>query len=200
RLGQWLTGLRPFSYLQIIFRSLSRNLLRTSLTYVAIFVLVFIVCAIWSILSFIDKTTVEKESDLKVIVTEKFQIPSQMPPRYEKDVLAIANALPQGMRPKNGDDDIMTWAFVGGSLDPANRTLENTLFFFCMEPRKLLTMMGGLEELTGEERRLLEKGVAMMNANKRAIIVGPEKLKMIKKRVGDRVQLTSFNYKDLAFD
>src|SRR5215831_16309174 len=57
RLLQFATGIRAFNYLGMMFRSITRNLLRTSLTYVAIFVLVFVISGIWSILNFIDSIT-----------------------------------------------------------------------------------------------------------------------------------------------
>ena len=154
------TGIRLFNYLALIFRNMTRNLLRTSLTYVAIFVLVFVISGIWSMLNFIDSVTQEKENNLKAIITEKYKIPSQMPRSFEREVIDIAFNLPEPMRPKNGLDDIMTWSFVGGSTDPNNRSLKNIIFFFAMEPRKLLTMMDGLEEF------FLESGGALLAASR----------------------------------
>ncbi len=142
----------------LIIRSLSRNLLRTGLTYLAIFVLVCVITFIWSILGFLALVTQEKEGNLKAIITERKQIPSQMKPSHENELKAMIKELPEQNRPKNGDEDIMTWAFVGGSLDPKNRTPQNSLFLFCMQPKKLLTMMDGLEELTGEQARRFRKG------------------------------------------
>ena len=114
----------------------------------AIFVLVFVISGLWSMLNFIDSITEDKENNLKSIITEKHQLPSMMPRKYEAEIFDMAMKLPPEMRPKNGRDDIMTWSFVGGSLDPNNRSLKNMVFFFAMEPRKLLTMMDGLDELT----------------------------------------------------
>src|SRR5262245_37170875 len=194
------TGLRIINYLQMMFRNITRSLLRTSLIYVAIFVLTFMISGLWSILNFLDSITTEKENNLKAIITEKNQIPSQMKPSFEQDVVSIALNLPPNMRPKNGADDIMTWSFVGGTLDPNNRTLKNTLFLFCMEPRKLLTMMDGLEDLSGEERRQLEWGIAEMERNPKAIAVGKERLKTMEKRVGDRIKIDCINFTGLTFE
>src|SRR5262249_36214001 len=47
----------------LIIRSLSRNPLRTGLTYLAIFVMVIVITFIWSILGFLDLVTTEKESN-----------------------------------------------------------------------------------------------------------------------------------------
>ena len=68
--------------------------------------------------------TTEKQRNLKAIITERWQIPSQMPFSY-------ADTLTEGGRAKPGDvrpDDSMTWSFYGGTLDIKNRTLEQQPF------------------------------------------------------------------------
>src|SRR4029077_2171017 len=97
----------------MMFRSITRNLLRTSLSYFAIFMLVFVISGVWSLLNFMDSVTKENANNLKAIITEKHQIPSQMPRRFEKEIIDIAMNLPPEMRPKNAMDDVMTWSFVG---------------------------------------------------------------------------------------
>lgn len=186
--------------LVLIIRSLSRNALRTGLTYLAIFVLVVVITFIWSILGFLDLVTTEKESNLKAIITERNQIPSQMKPSHEAELKALIAELPEQYRPKNGDDDIMTWAFVGGSLDPKNRTPQNSLFLFCMEPKKLLTMMDGLDDLTGEQLAQLKRATELMEEDRTRIVLGKERLAQINKKVGDEIQLTSFNYTGVTFN
>ena len=44
----------------------------------------------------------------------------------------------------------MTWQFYGGSLVQTrpNRRATNIVFFFCMDPKKFLTMMDGIDEFT----------------------------------------------------
>lgn len=185
--------------LVLIIRSLSRNPLRTGLTYLAIFVLVVVITFIWSILGFLDLVTTEKESNLKAIITERNQIPSQMKPSHEAELNALIATLPEKNRPKNGNDDLMTWAFVGGTLDSKNRTPQNSLFMFCMEPKKVLTMMDGLDDLTGEQTDQLRKAIDLMEEDRTRIVVGKERLAQIKKKVGDTIELTSFNYTGITF-
>jgi len=181
-------------------RNIIRALLRTSLTYLAVFVLVFVLCCIWSILSFIGAITKQNDSNLKGIVTEKHQIPSQMKPSHLSTVKALIAELPPGERPENIEDNIMTWAFVGGSLDPKKRTPQNSIFFFATEPEKLTKMMPGLEDLSGEERSQIDRAVEVMAKNKTAVVIGAERLRQMGKRVGDRMKMTSMNYKDVEFD
>jgi len=126
-------------YFRFIFRNLLRNWLRTGLTAMATMVLVLVVTLVWTILWFLNNVTSEKAKDLKAIITERWQIPSQMPFSYEAD-------LSEGAPAKEGDykvdtrKDAMTWQFYGGTLDPAKRTRENIVFFFCMDPTKLITV------------------------------------------------------------
>src|SRR5205823_1833488 len=106
RLAAVVLGVPKFAIM--MFKSLRRNLVRTSLTYLATFTGVIVVAMIWSVLSFLDRAMTERAKDVKVIVSEKFQIPSQMPPSYESDLAAEATKLPDGLAadPKN---DLMSW-------------------------------------------------------------------------------------------
>jgi putative ABC transport system permease protein len=181
-------------------RNLIRALLRTSLTYLAVFVLVFVLCCVWSILAFLNTIMTKNDSNLKGIITEKYQIPSMMKPSHLGGVKELISRLPDDQRPENIEDNIMTWAFVGGSLDPTKMTPQNQIFFFATEPEKLLKMMPGLDELSGEEKAQVERAVAFMSRDPKAVVIGAEKLRQMGKRVGDRMKMTSFNYKGLEFD
>src|SRR5262245_40607263 len=144
RLGAVILGVPKF--LILIFKSLRRNLVRTSLTYLATFLLVLIVSFIWSVLSFLDAQMRERAKDVKVIVSEKFQLPSMMPPSYENRLGEEAARLPEGMA-ADPATDLMAWTFVGCQTDPdpTKRTLENMVFFFGLRPKSLLTMMSEIE-------------------------------------------------------
>ena len=69
-------------YLRFVLKSLFRNPLRTGLTAAATMLLVFIVTLVWTVLWFLHMVTAEKSKDLKAIVTERWQLPSQMPFSY----------------------------------------------------------------------------------------------------------------------
>lgn len=178
-------------YLLILLKSLRRNLPRTSLTYLAIFVLVIVVTMIWSVLAFLSDLTEEKSKDLKAIVTEKHQLPSQMPFSYAASLSREALALPEPLRPSEAD--LMTWQFYGGTLDLAKRTRENLLFFFALEPSKLTTMMDDLENLDPALVRKLQN-------NLRGAILGRERLAAANKKVGERMKVFSINYKDIDLE
>jgi putative ABC transport system permease protein len=87
----------------------------------------------------------------------------------------------------------MTWQFYGGTIDPGKRTRENIIFFFAMDPRKIIPMMDDTE---GFDPALIQKLVA----NKRAAVIGRERLEAMQKRVGDRITVTSMNYQDINLE
>ncbi len=177
----------------LIVKSLLRNRLRTGLTCVAIFVMVFVVTLIWSVLAFLDEITADKARDFKAVVTEKWQIPSQLPLTYIEPLSrGAARTGTNDQRPL----DFMSWQFYGGSTEKEaqKRTTENIVFFFGMDPRKLRTMMDDLDNL---DQALVDKLVA----NDRAVLVGRDRLRKIGKRVGDTFTVYSLNYPgiDLEF-
>lgn len=185
----------------IMFRGLRRSPLRTSLTYIALFVLTSMLVMLYAILNVFSMATTEKASNLKAIVTHKTLVPSQMKPAvYDQFRRVCLEELPPGSRPVNGDKDLMAWSFVGGTTDKSNPRPENALFMFCSEPSKITTMMDGLDDLTGQEKELLDKGVAAMEANKQAIIVSENRLKKMNLRVGQRIKLYGLNYPDVVFE
>ncbi len=184
-------------YVLLILRSLARNLRRTLLTSLAIFVLVFVITQIWSVLWFLNLVTEEKSNDFKAIVTERWQLPSQMPFSYAGSLSEGAAAHPEDVRPV----DSMTWQFYGGTIDPSKRTRESIVFFFCMEPAKILTMMDGLDELTPQQRAQLEVDVKTMQDNKRGAILGKDRLAALNKKVGERITVTAIgNFKDINLE
>jgi putative ABC transport system permease protein len=193
------TGWFPAKVVLIMFRGLRRAPLRTSLTYLALFVLTLVLCLIYAVLHMINVATTEKEANFKAIVTHKTLIPSQMPPGYYEDFRRIClHELPPEMRPVNGDKDIMSWSFVLATTDKVNQRKDTMVFLFALEPDKVLTMMDGLDELTGEERDLLERGLNAMEKNPQAIVMSKSRMRALNVQVGQRIKLHSINYKDLT--
>ena len=195
------TGWFPAKLVLIMFRGLRRSPLRTSLTYLALFVLTLVLCLIYAVLYMIGNATTEKEANFKAIVTHKTLIPSQMPRGYYDQFRTIClDVLPPEMRPVNGDKDIMSWAFVLGTTDKVNPRKDTMVFLFALEPDKVLTMMDGLDDLTGEEQEMLKRAVDIMMKNENAIVVSKSRMRALNVQVGQRIKLHGMNYKDLLFD
>src|SRR5207249_2256122 len=101
------------------------------------------------------------------IVTEKWQIPSQMPFSYGAELATGAARQPGDVTPQ----DSMTWQFYGGTLDPAHMTRENIVFFFAMDPKKFLPMMDGIDELTPEQIDQLKAYADEMLKDKHKVLI-----------------------------
>ena len=180
----------------LILKNVRRNLLRTTLTSLGTIALVLVVTLVWSILQFLADQTSPKKQNIKAIVSEKWQLPSQMPRAY-------SDSLRDGAAKEGGDvhpSDSMTWQFFGGSMDPARRDPKLRMFAFAMQPDKLLTMMDGLDTLTGEEKRKLEEAIEKMKANRASIIMGEDILKQIERQVGDKITLYGVNYSGINLE
>lgn len=190
----------------LVFRSLRRNLLRTALTYVALFVLTGMLTLIYSVVSFLGKLTSEKQAQQMVIVTEKFAIPSMMPPGYASQVkAAIQDKLPKQYQPADIDKNFMTWSFVGGSLSLEKRTQENSLFLFALDPDAVLNGMMSEQGLSKDDLgetdwNELVRVINIVKEDKRNIIVGEDRLQIMGKRVGDEMTLYGLNYPDITFE
>jgi len=183
-------------YLRFVLKSLFRNPLRTGLTAAATMLLVFIVTLVWTVLWFLNQVMTEKSKDLKAIVTERWQVPSQMPFSYGAALADGATRKPGDVKPQ----DSMTWQFYGGTLDAGKMTRENIVFFFCMDPNKFLTMMDGIDEFTPDQIEQLKKWADEMVKDKRKVVIGVDRLKALNKKVGERVKVHSMNYTDLNLD
>jgi putative ABC transport system permease protein len=196
------TGWFPAKLILIMFRGLRRTPLRTSLSYLALFVLTLVLCLIYAVLHMIGNATREKESNFKAIVTHKTLIPSQMPPGYYTDFKELLRdekrGLPKHLQPVNGDKDVICWSFVIGTTDLINPRKDTFVFCFALEPDKVMTMMDGLDELTGEEKDLLQRGMDAMMKNPQAIIMSKVQMRALNVQVGQRIKVHSINYKGLT--
>lgn len=177
----------------LMVKNVRRNLIRTILTAIGTMILVLVVTGIWSVLEFLDNATSEKSQNIKGIVTERWQIPSQMPMSYARPLEDYS---------WQGPDNVMTWQFYGGTTDPAKRTFDSVFFAIALEPRKIHTMMDELDSLPPAEKQNLVDIAEKMTLKRDGVVVGPGRLKLLKKQVGDRFKVTSFNYRgiDLEFE
>ena len=196
----------PRRLVSMMFRGLRRSMLRTSLTYLALFVLTLVLCLIYAVLYMIGNATTEKEANFKAIVTHKTVIPSQMPPGYYEEFKRVCIEEVPKEYAKNHpgepplvirDADIMSWSFVLGTTDKVNMRKENMVFLFALEPDKVMTMMDGLDDLTGDEKELLEKACKAMVANPQAIVMSKSRLKALNLQVGQKLKLHGINYAGL---
>jgi putative ABC transport system permease protein len=182
--------------LLLIARNVRRSYVRSGLTVLGTMVLVFVMTLVWSVLAFLGDAMSEKSNNFKAIVTERWQIPSQMP-------FAYADALSRGAATKPGDiepDDSMTWQFFGGTTEKGKRTRENSLFAFAMDPAKINTMMDDLDSLPADQAAEVQDLIEKMKANRQGLVLGIDRLAALNKQVGDRITLYGINYKDINLE
>jgi putative ABC transport system permease protein len=183
-------------FIRLVLKNLRRNLLRTMLTVFGTMALVLVVTLVWSILSFIDKMTEEKSKNFKVMITERWQVPSRMPFAYAATLAEGAARRPEDIRPL----DSMSWQFYVGSTELGKITRESMLVAFALEPKKLATMMDDLDSLPPDQARDLQSNIKKLETNKRGLIVGIDLLKKFNKRVGERLKIYSLNFKDIDLE
>ncbi|MBM4072486.1 MAG: ABC transporter permease [Planctomycetes bacterium] len=173
-------------------KNLRRNSLRTALTCLATLVLVLMATLILTVVVTLDRFTTEKARDFKLVVTERWQLPSQMPLTHAH---YLDPSSPSFMldRSEIGPNDFMTWSFYGGTLDPGKMTRENIVFFFVMNPKHIIPMMDDMQDLDPALIAKLEK-------NRQGCLLGRERLEAINKRVGERIKVTSMNYKGIDLE
>ena len=187
-------------YLVLVYKNVSRNMLRTILMGMGTMVLVCVVTLIWSMLSFLDAATSEKSRNFKLIITERWQLPSQMPLAYSDELAKGAPRNPGDITIE--DKDSMTWQFFGGSTeqDPKLRTNLNMLFAFALQPSKLSLMMDDLDELPPGTADEFQSVVDKLSSNRQGLVVGRNRLEMLNMKVGDRLTLYSMNYPGIKLD
>ena len=187
-------------YLFLVFENIRRNLIRTTLTGLGTMVTVLVVTLVFTVLTSLDAATTEKKSNIKAIVTEKWQVPSMMPYSYAKGLSE------GGADPDDPDaahpEDYMTWGFFVGSMEQnlSKFSFENMFFCFIMEPEKARTMLDEVDGLSDEEALPLTAAIQRMKEVPNGVIVGPKRLEKLKKKVGDRITVFGRNYKDMSLD
>jgi len=187
-------------FLVLIFENIRRNLIRTVLTSLGTMMLVLVVTLVFTVLTTLDYVATEKSSNIKAIVTEKWQNPSMMPYSYapglcaggvdENDTTAVH---PQGS---------MTWGFFVGSTEsvPAKRSFENLFFSFIMEPEKARSMLDNIDSLTDEQVQPLTDAVNKMKTIRNGVIMGEGRMKKMNKRIGDRIKVYGRNFRDVDLE
>jgi putative ABC transport system permease protein len=180
----------------LIFKNLRRNLLRTGLTAAAIIVLAVIVTLIWTVIRNLDMATEDKAQDFKLIITERWQQPSQMPMTHAYCLDPDDSRFMPELRGLIGKGDFMTWSFFGGSTDKDQVSFDRLIFFFCMNPDHIKTMMDGTESVEDSTIREMKK-------DPRQVLMGKERMERMGLKVGSTFTvygLEAFQYKGIDLE
>jgi putative ABC transport system permease protein len=166
-------------FILLLVRNLGRNKLRTSLTGMAIVVLMAIYTFTFAVTDKVNRLVGAHSSQNRLMIREKWVMPSRFPIRY---VPAIANL--------EGIEDWTPWNFYGGYLDDAGHTVAG----IATRIDNLREMHPGLENL---DPALLER----MQQEKDAVLMGPSTLQQMNWQVGQKFTVTSYTHpgKNLQF-
>ena len=110
----------------LILKNLGRSPVRTVLISLAVVVLVAMVTLIWTVVFFLDQTMTERSKDLKLIITERWQLPSQMPVKHADYLDPKSPSMLPALKGLYGPNDFMTWSFYGGYTDPDEEGVRPT--------------------------------------------------------------------------
>lgn len=168
-----------FKFAVLIFKNLGRNKLRTTLTALAIVVLVAIYCFVSAVTDAAKEMMTAHTGDTRLLVQEKWTAPSRLPLRYAAKIAAI-----------DGVVDWTHWSGYAGTTDN-----EGHLFAgFATRVDNLRSMHAGLENLAPAVLDALK-------AEKSAALVGPQVAQQLGRKVGQTFTLTSITHvgKNLEF-
>jgi len=165
--------------LGLLLKNLGRNKLRTTLTALAVVVLVAIYTFASTVTDKINQMVAAHSSHTRLIVREKWVMPSRFPIRYMAKIDQAA-----------GVDDWTVWHFYGGYLDDAGHAGAG----IATRMDNLRDMHPGMEELDADL-------LAAMDENKQGVLMGRGLMDQMKWDVGQKFTCLSFTHlgKDLEF-
>jgi putative ABC transport system permease protein len=177
--------------LLLILKNLRRNTLRSVLTVFAVVFLVMIFSMIASVVSFLDQATAEQKSDVALVVTERYRLPSRFDySLFEQitqpgDLNTRLRAIP-GFDPEACN----LWHFIVFSLDPNMKDKDQQFFIIATMPEKIKTMVDSMEDL---DPALCDQ---LKDSTYAAVLMGPERMRKIGKKVGDIFEAKSLSHRD----
>jgi putative ABC transport system permease protein len=169
-------------FLALILKNLGRNKVRTSLTALAVAVLVTISAEMVTVTSTIQKLLEADASQAKLVVSERWVVPSKIPQRY----VPYLTRMP-------GVEDWTTWNFYFGCFDPT-RPKQTEGVGLATRVDNLAAMHTGLD-------RLDPAVVEALTRERTGALIGAGVMDLMHWRVGQQFTLVSTSHpgKDLTF-
>ncbi len=184
--------------IKLILKNLLRNKVRSILTAVAIFLLVAIFTLIMTVIRFLDKQMMDQSKDVLAVITERYRIPSRFDRKYMEDIGTTGSTLNSNLSNIEGFDGSKTnlWHFVGFTLDPTMQDKDKFFFVIACWPDKINTMTDGLKDFDNDGKIAnLIRNPPVSGVDNIGIVLGPERLKKLGKKVGDVFKAMSVLHK-----
>jgi putative ABC transport system permease protein len=175
----------------LIFKNLRRNRLRSVLTMLAVLFLVLVFTMIASVLSFLDRAMADQRSDIALVITERYRLPSRFDLSLFEQVSKPSDLQTRLKSVPGFDPELCNlWHFIVFSLDPAMKDNDKQFFVIATIPEKLKSMVDSMEDLDPElPGRMRDPQYA-------GVLMGSERLKKIGKMVGDIFEAKSLSHRD----
>jgi putative ABC transport system permease protein len=196
-------------FLPLVFKNLWRSKLRSSLTALAVVFLVAVFSMVATVLNFLDMVMTERNKDIRVVVTNRFRIPSRFDRSWVDKIAYPQYELSQELRQVPGfhADKCNLWHFIVFTLDPEMKDNNQIFFLIATLPEKIGTStLPEKERATGASTDGLEgfdpdgKMAALMREPPKSrlantgILLGPERLQKLGKKVGDHIKAKSISH------
>lgn len=183
---------------KLIFKNMMRNKVRSILTAVAIFLLVAIFTLIMTVIAFLDTQMADQSKDVLAVITERYRIPSRFDRKYMEDISSTGSTINSKLSSIEGFHGEKTnlWHFVGFTLDPTMQDKDKFFFVIACWPDKINTMTDGMKGFDDDGKLAnLMKHPPVSGVDNIGILLGPERMKKLGKKVGDVFTATSVLHK-----
>jgi putative ABC transport system permease protein len=164
-------------FLILILKNLGRNKLRTTLTALAVTVMVTICAEMATIILSVRQHVEAEASQSKLLVTERWVAPSRIPARYVPSLTRL-----------EGVEDWTVWNFYAGYFD-ASRQRSRQGFGVATRPDNLVGMHSGLEKLD-------PAAVEALRREKTGAIMSPDVMQQMNWKVGQQFTVLSSSHPD----
>jgi putative ABC transport system permease protein len=166
----------------LILKNLGRNKLRTTLTALAVTVMVTICAEMTTIIVSVRQHVEAESSQSKLVVTERWVAPSRIPARYVPSLTRLEGVV-----------DWTVWNFYAGYFD-ASRLRSHQGFGLATRPDNLVSMHNGLEKLDSA-------AVEALKREKTGAIMSADVMQQMGWKVGQQFTVLSSSHpnKDLQF-
>ena len=169
----------------LVLKNLKRSPLRSALTALAVTILVILFSVLATVLRFLGQAMEKRSADVPVVVTERYRLPSRFDRRFMEQIV-YSSPLHSELQQIPGfrDDQYTWWHFVGFTTDPKREDKNLQFFVIATVPEKMPMMIDGLEKLDPKLCELM-KHPPQSRLDNSGIVMGPDRLATIHKKVGD---------------
>jgi putative ABC transport system permease protein len=184
-----------FKLLILSVKNLRRNKVRAVLTALALLLLASIFCMMATVLLGLSQITAEKSKDIKLLITERYRIPSRFDRRYVEQIVRPGSTLYSELTQIPGfhAEQYTVWQVIGFTIDPEMRNKDLQFIVIATHPDKIPFMTDDLENLdpgvVAAMKRPPKSGLPNIG-----VLMGETRLTRLGKKIGDVFKARSFTH------